>query len=131
MFCLMGLPLKQNDGLVRVMKKDEDNLTLAVVKAKLLLEEKRIKSYEDQKANMEGAKSMAPGHMARFCTKVARQDNATKTEDQKQGPGYGEQGCHLGNAQTVQYNFKALCTSTIKMPDDKNCWLLDTEHHIA
>ncbi|KAJ8882582.1 hypothetical protein PR048_014393 [Dryococelus australis] len=149
MFFLMGLPLEKYDGLVRGMEKDGDNLTPAVVKAKLLLEEKRIKRDEDQKVNMEGAKALAvkqqllnrypnfdtkrkfdykprdqrnilcfacnePRHIARFCTKVARQDNATKTEDQKQGPGYGEQGRQLGNAQT-------------------NCWLLDTaaSHHMT
>ncbi|KAJ8886562.1 hypothetical protein PR048_012774 [Dryococelus australis] len=118
------------------MEKDEDNLTPAVVMAKLLVEEKRIKRDEDQKSIMEGAKAIAvkqllnrypnfdtkrkfeykpryqrniicfaynePGHIAKFCTKVARQDNATKTEDQKQGPGYGEQVYQLCNAQTAR-----------------------------
>ncbi|KAJ8878473.1 hypothetical protein PR048_019051 [Dryococelus australis] len=123
MFYLMGLPLEKFDGLVRAMEKDEDNLTPAVVKVKLLFEEKRIRRDKDQKANMEGAKAMAVKQLLnRSPGKIMLQ----KIEDQKQRPRYGEQGYQLGNAQTVQYNFNALCTSTIKMPDCKNCWLLDT-----
>ncbi|KAJ8881334.1 hypothetical protein PR048_017815 [Dryococelus australis] len=109
--------VQKYDGLVKAMEKDKDNLTPAVVKVKLLLEERRIKRDEDQKVNMEGAKAMAvkqllnkypnfdskrefdyksrdqrnficfscfePGYIARFCTKVARQENTTKTDDQK------------------------------------------------
>ncbi|KAJ8895387.1 hypothetical protein PR048_000719 [Dryococelus australis] len=105
------------------MEKDEDNLTPVVVKTKLLLDEKRIKRDEGAKVmaikqqllnrypNFDTKRRFdyeprdqrnifcfacnEPGHIAKFCTKIARQDNAIKTEDQKQGPGYGEQGHQL------------------------------------
>ena len=40
---LMGLPQEQYEGFVRSLEREEDNLSVKVVKTKLLLEEKRMK----------------------------------------------------------------------------------------
>jgi hypothetical protein len=47
MFFLLGLPLEKCNGLVRSLK-DEENLTSWKVKAKLLLEEKRMVRHEEE-----------------------------------------------------------------------------------
>lgn len=47
-FYLMGLPLNKYEGLVRNLEQEEVKLSTSTVKAKLLLEEKRIKREEPE-----------------------------------------------------------------------------------